>query len=146
MLFLPQSLPCFYLKNFFYKIWRKDCFRWLENVISGLYVYFVTMLYYWHSTLQILNYSIDFGAQPPIFNCLVSWGCRVCQLQLWRGVRPSYGATCWPWMATCKVLGRDPGGWAVIDLVTVVNDLQYITYPYLVWQAWSDHLADHVKL
>ena len=28
------------------------------------------------------------------------------------------GATCWPWVATRKALGLDPGGWAVIDPVT----------------------------
>ena len=27
-------------------------------------------------------------------------------------------ATCWPWVAICKALGRIPGGWAVLDPVT----------------------------
>ena len=47
------------------------------------------------------------------------WGCRIRRLHHWRGVRPPpNGATCWPWAATRKALGQDPGGWAVINPVT----------------------------
>ena len=50
----------------------------------------------------------------------VSLGCRIRQLHLCRGLRPPSPneATCWLWVATSKVLGRNPGGWAVIDPAT----------------------------
>ena len=49
----------------------------------------------------------------------VGWGCRIRRLHLCRGVNPTTNeATCWPWVATRKALGRIPGGWAVIDPVT----------------------------
>ena len=39
-----------------------------------------------------------------------------------------------PWVAMRKVLGQDPGGWAVIDPVTVFNGLQNT----ILAVTWSD--------
>ena len=43
----------------------------------------------------------------------VGWGCRIRRLYLYRGVSPPphpNEATCWPWVATRKALGRNSGG------------------------------------
>ena len=37
---------------------------------------------------------------------------------LLRGKTRPNEATCWLWVATCKALGLNPGGWAVIDPAT----------------------------
>ena len=42
------------------------------------------------------------------------------------------------WVATHKVLGQDPGGWAVIDPVTLVNGLQHTSLVL----TWSDGQSD----
>ena len=53
------------------------------------------------------------------YNRPISWGCRIRWLHLCRRVRPLLNeATCLPWLATRKALGRIPGGWAVIDPAT----------------------------
>ena len=52
--------------------------------------------------------SLFWGSR--LFYRPVGWGCRIRRLHLCRGVRPP------PPMS--KALGRIPGGWAVIDLVT----------------------------
>ena len=57
-------------------------------------------------------------------------GNRICQLHLCRGEKHTpNGATCWPWVVTCKALGQDPGGWAVIDLATEWS----MTYNMALW-------------
>ena len=45
----------------------------------------------------------------------VGWSCRIYRLHPGRGVRPPEGATCWPWVATHKVLGQNPDGRALIQ-------------------------------
>ena len=51
--------------------------------------------------------------------CPVGWGSRIRRLHLSRGIRSSFnGATYWPWVATRKALGWNPGDWGVIDSAT----------------------------
>ena len=62
--------------------------------------------------------------------CLVGWGSRIRRLHLCRGVRPPPNeTTCWPWLVTRKALGRNPGGWAAIDLATEWS----MAYNTLLW-------------
>ena len=66
-----------------------------------------------HTYLQAIVVSVTLHKTWP-----AGWGCRIHWLRLCRGVRPLNEAICWPWVATCKALGWNPGSWAVIDLVT----------------------------
>ena len=68
----------------------------------------------------------------------VGWGCRIRRQHLYRGVSPQSPnrATFWPWADTHKALGRDPGGWAVIDLATEWQWLAIHHFGlYLVWRS-----------
>ena len=67
-------------------------------------------------TLSQLSNPHCFKSKRP-----VGVGCRIRWLHLCKGVRTPTStneATCWPWVATHKVLGRNPGGWVVIDPTT----------------------------
>ena len=46
---------------------------------------------------------------------LLAWAIECADCTFTEEYDPSNGATCWPWVATCKVLGLNHGGWAVID-------------------------------
>ena len=50
-------------------------------------------------------------------------------------------ATCWPWVAIHKALGRNPGGWAVIDLATEWSMLHAT-----LALTWSDRRSDRLNL
>ena len=94
---------------------------------------------------------------PAFFESLIRpVGCRIRRLHLCRGVRPPPNeATCWPWVATRKALGRIPGGEQ--SLIWWQSGQWLATHhfgPYLVWRAvglgpirsigWSQHALAHM--
>ena len=82
--------------------------------------YYIYIYIYTHTRLSMWGWSFYRKfLKFPKWSHPVSWGCWICSLHLCSGVRllTPNGATCWPWVATRKVLGWDPSGWAVIDLL-----------------------------
>ena len=77
------------------------------------YIYIYTYIYmYIHIYIHIyVNMYTYIYIYIYIFR-RVGWGCRICRLHL------CWVTACWSWAVTRKALGRDSGGWAVIDPTT----------------------------
>ena len=104
--------------------WLKSKKYFLVFVFSCIVVIHM-FLYLWNGLwglTKVLHYEFQnfplSGASVTRSHFLLALSAgavRIRRLNLCRGVRPSNGATCWPRVATRKVSGRDPGGWAVHD-------------------------------